>query len=207
MIVSQMLSMVDEGYANKQVICDDTDVFVLLLHHVKLDNPQKRQPPVGILMQSTSTTEAISILNTLSSLPSHLVSSLLAAHCLSGCYTVPQMFGIGKKKVIKLLKSQVMFAINNMGCTDTSISWEALEEECIRFICALYGQNNGASLAEIRYTKWIGKCKANTMISVLRLNCLPPTEEAVKLNIKRAHYQCSIWRNVKMVHPTVLLNE
>ena len=100
-----------------------------------------------------------------------------------------------------------MFAINNMDCTDTSISWEALEEECIRFICAIYGQNNGASLAEIRHTKWIGKCKANTMISFLRLNCLPPTEEAVKLNIKRAHYQCSIWRNVKMVHPTVLLNE
>ena len=32
-IVAQMLSMVNEGYRQIQVICEDTDVFVILLHH------------------------------------------------------------------------------------------------------------------------------------------------------------------------------
>ena len=47
---------------------------------------------------------AISILKTIESLPATVVSSVLAAHDLSGCDTVPQLFGIGKKKVMKLLK-------------------------------------------------------------------------------------------------------
>ena len=37
-IVSKMLCMVNEGYKLVEVICDDTDVFVLLLHHLKINN-------------------------------------------------------------------------------------------------------------------------------------------------------------------------
>ena len=36
------------------------------------------------------------------------------------------------------------------------------------------------------------------MTSAEQLKCLPPTEDALTLNIKRAHYQCSIWRNVEL---------
>ena len=39
MIVSQMLSMVNEGYTRIQVVCEDTDIFVLLLHHFHENDP------------------------------------------------------------------------------------------------------------------------------------------------------------------------
>ena len=42
------------------------------------------------------------------------------------------------------------------------------------------------------------------MLSVLSLKSLPPTMEALKLNIKRAHYQTAIWKNVRMVDPVEL---
>ena len=48
---------------------------------------------------------------------------MLAAHVLSGCDKVPQLFGIGKKKVIKLLKGQDNNAngIEQLGNIDPDI--------------------------------------------------------------------------------------
>ena len=81
------------------MICEDTDVFVLLLHHYDQHDLSTIDPPVDVLMQyPPSAPKAISVLQTINSLPSGVVSSLLAAHVLSGCDTVPQMFGIGKKQ-------------------------------------------------------------------------------------------------------------
>ena len=51
---------------------------------------------------------------------------MLAAHVLSGCDTVRQLFGIGKKKVIKLLKGQDNNAngIGQLGNIDPDIPWD-----------------------------------------------------------------------------------
>ncbi len=106
-IVSQMLSMVNEGFASIQVICADTDVFVLLLHYFQKENLHQKRPQVDILMQSPATPAiAISILDTYDSIPSHVVSSLLAVHAVSRFDTVPQMFGIAKKRWSTFFVSQ-----------------------------------------------------------------------------------------------------
>ena len=76
-----------------------------------------------LLMQyPPSAQTAISIPKTIESLPSTVVSSVLAAHVLSGCDTVLQLFGIGKK-VIKLLKGQDNNAngIEQLGNIDPDI--------------------------------------------------------------------------------------
>ena len=52
--------------------------------------------------------------------------------------------------------------------------------------------------AVLRYSKWVEKSKSNTMTSVKDLEKFPPTVEAARLNIKRAHYQASIWRNLSL---------
>ena len=54
-IVSQMLSVVEEGYTRiLKVICDDTGVFILFLYHFGHNNLQEKQPAVYVLMRSTS---------------------------------------------------------------------------------------------------------------------------------------------------------
>ena len=45
-IVAQMLSMVNEGYRQIQVICEYTDVFVILLHHYHQQKLSEQVPPV-----------------------------------------------------------------------------------------------------------------------------------------------------------------
>ena len=181
-IVAQILLMVNEGYRQIQVICEDTDVFVILLHHYRKQQLSEKVPPVDVLLQyPPSAQTAISIL-------------------LSGCDTVPQLFGIGKKKVIKLLKGQDNNAngIEQLGNIDPDIPWDNTERGCISFICGLYGNSGNKTLAEMRYSKWVEKSKSNTMTSVKDLEKFPPTVEAARLNIKRAYYQASIWTNLSL---------
>ena len=187
--------MVNEGYRQIQVICEDTGVFVILIHHYRQQRLSEKVPPVDVLTQyPPSAQTATSIPKTIESLPSAVLSSVLAAHVLSGCDTVPQLFGIGNKKVIKLLKGQDNNAngIEQLGNTDPDIPWDNTERGCISFICGLYGNSGNKTLAEMRYSKWVEKSKSNTMTSVKDLEKFPPTVEAARLNIKRAHYQASI---------------
>ena len=196
-IVSQMLSMVGEGYKRIQVICEDSDVFLLLLYHYQENELQGKD--IDILMHYPVTSiKATSIPNTVESLSPKLISSLLSAHALSGCDTVPQLYGIGKKTAIKLLKTQNHDGIELLGNVDPNIPWETIERSCVKFICKLYGEKDGRTLADMRYSKWIEKCKVNKMTSASSLKWFPPTLEAARLNIQRAHFQCFIWRNLKM---------
>ena len=55
----------------------------------------------------------------------------------------------------------------------------------------------------MRYAKWIEKCKAKKT-SISELKRFPPTLEAAQLNVKRAHFQCSIWKNLKLERPASL---
>ena len=54
------------------------------------------------------------------------------------------------------------------------------------------------TLSEMRFEKWLAKTKAKTMHTCLDLKYLPPTREVLIMNLKRVHYQCSIWKNVDL---------
>ena len=92
------------------------------------------------------------------------------------------------------MKAHTNCDIDNLGNTNTNFHWENIEKGCIHSMRGLYGGENKL-LAELRHTKWVEKRKANTLSSVSDLENFPPMIEAARLNIKRAHYQCSIWRN------------
>ena len=73
--LAQMLSMVNEGYIQIQVICENTDVFVIHLHHYHQQQLSEKVPPVDVLMQyPPSAQTAISIPKTIESLPSTVLS-------------------------------------------------------------------------------------------------------------------------------------
>ena len=132
-IVSQMLSMVNAGYKRIQVLCEDSDVFLLLLYHYQESELHKKD--IDVIMQYPATSaKAISIRNTIESLSPTMVSSLLSAHALTGCDTVPQMYGIVKKAAIKLLNAQDHDGMGLLGNTDPNILWETIERGCIEFI-------------------------------------------------------------------------
>ena len=83
-------------------MCDDTDVFVLLVHFYNALNIASE-----LLMVSTSERNVTNIGATVRK-HSDIVQHIFALHALTGCDTVSSIYGIGKVKAAKvLLKSHV----------------------------------------------------------------------------------------------------
>ena len=89
------------GPGKAVVICDDTDVFVLLLHFVHTGDIKAH-----VVMQPTSL-DSNYITDINATCETHkVVPNILAAHALSGCDTVGSYFDIGKPTVVKVLNKQ-----------------------------------------------------------------------------------------------------
>ena len=82
-IPQQVVALADMGCKTINVICDDTDVFVLLAHYFA-----KESLSVLLIMESTSRyRSSIDIVATVVK-HSGIVPQFIAAHAVSGCDTV-----------------------------------------------------------------------------------------------------------------------
>ena len=92
---------------NFKIICDDTDVFVLLLYY---SVAQKWTDDI----LSESLEEGQSLISTKKTTEKHrcIASCLPAIHALTGCNTVPKIFGIGKVFALKVLRKNLL---NHLG--------------------------------------------------------------------------------------------
>ena len=108
-IVQQVLKCVGEAQSIS-VISDDTDVFVLLLHHYQMAGLE-----VPLTMESPSKERALLDIKLTQAKHKEIVTNLLPAHAISGCDTVACYLGIGKGRVIKHLKEECdLSAIGNV---------------------------------------------------------------------------------------------
>ncbi|KAK1894322.1 DNA-directed RNA polymerases I II and III subunit RPABC1 [Dissostichus eleginoides] len=98
-IVQQVLGCAGETH-QISVVSDDTDVFVLLLHHY-----HQAGLDVRLIMESPRKERAIVDIKATLSKHSEIVENLLPAHAISGCDTVASYYGLGKGSVIKVLKA------------------------------------------------------------------------------------------------------
>jgi len=93
------------------VICDDTDVFVLLMHYYFTE-----QLTCQLYMVGTSPSRSTMDIKATVEIHSGLVKNILAAHVLSGCDTVVCLSGIGKTTVIKTMQSG--YCLEKLGKED-----------------------------------------------------------------------------------------
>ena len=94
-----MVALADLGCKTINVICDDTDVLVLLAH-----NFAEESLSVSLIMESTSRSRSsIDIGEQWKSTPTSFHNNMMAAHAVSGCDTVVCYHGIGKTKVVEAL--------------------------------------------------------------------------------------------------------
>ena len=84
---------------NFKVICDDTDVFVLLLYNYVT---QKRTG--DILLESLEGGQSLTSIKKTASKHGSIISCLPAMPALTGYDTVPKMSGIGKVSALNLLQ-------------------------------------------------------------------------------------------------------
>ena len=81
-----------------EVIADDTDIFILLLHH--------RKKNMNITMKTKQKIIDFKVIQ--DKLGEELWKCVLFAHAISGCDTTFGMFSIGKLKAFKLLRANEM---------------------------------------------------------------------------------------------------
>ena len=149
-IPQQMMNLVESGCSCVRVICDDTDVFALLLHYYKA-----KGVTASILMEGTSPQQAIINIGETIKKHTDIISSLLHAHALTGCDTVGSYHGIGKATAVKVLQSG--FRFEHLG--DPNADIDLVVKEATRFIAACYNAtiDPGESTTDVRYRIWVSK--------------------------------------------------
>ena len=200
-IVNQLLWAVrDKEAANVLIVCDDTDVFILLLHYycqeglrccVMMQGPNKGRKLIDIGMNAAHIKEKLKI----------DPKNLLALHALSGNDTVAACLGIGKGKALKVLREHSSLNFDLVG--DLTCNFDALYSMSVQFFSLCYGvkpEDNQSSIIPTRVKVWYRKVSTATRANPA-LQKLPPTDNSLRANVKRAHFQAAIWRSCNVQDP------
>lgn len=174
-----------QGYT-VNIYSPDTDVMVLALYYL---------PSLG--HDVTMTTGTGDTRRTIPLLPIHLAlgehhsEAILGFHALSGCDTNGRLFGKSKMTwwaVFMQCDESIIVAVSQLGMNH-ELSSQTLDK-CEEFICKLLSPKNVAlsSAAELRWYQFRGLNSNHSP------DKLPPTKGSLHKHIRRAHYQCSIWR-------------
>ena len=159
------------------VIADDTDVFLLLLHHLF----SQKMSSVFIMKSPVHGRSSTDIRATVQK-HGEIVPHLLAAHALSGTDTTAASFGIGKTKVLKVLA----MGTNLSSVGDKDADMVDFVKQATQFIAACYGQKKCNTMSEARQKAWTEKTSKSRKCKP-PLKSLSPTPEALIENVKRAH--------------------
>ena len=195
-IVQQAIMCAKEQSGARVVVADDTDVFILLLYHYwneRLTCPMFMISPI----------QQRSLIDIKTTVQAHrtIIPGLPAAHALSGCYTVPTYFEIGKGTVLKNLIAAPN-SLSLLGCSGAPLPH--VVDQATKFISACYSKTvHEKTMSDVRYQIWTTKF-GNTATSASKIQALPPTTEAFVENVKRAHLQTGIWKAAVTIDPLTI---
>ncbi|KAL7380340.1 hypothetical protein ABVT39_016150 [Epinephelus coioides] len=128
-----------------------------------------------------------------------IVKHLLPAHAISGCDTVALYYGLGKGSVIKALKAG--YDLSATGNVDAP--FQQVLDQATAFSSACYSITESTDMTHTRLLVW-GKKNGEGYMSSPNLAALPPTKEAFTENVKRAHFQAYLWRNLNNNQPPAM---
>ena len=122
------------------------------------------------------------------------VETIISFHAITGCDTVSYSAGHSKKTSWKKFAEHHML-LRNLGNGDL----DDLTMACAgKFIYRVYNVADAESSNEAR----------TTLFSICRSpEALPPTIDAARSHIRRAHFQAMIWKQAHVTNPTLPLPE
>ena len=144
-IISYVLQAVGEGKNVVGVLCDDTDVFMLLVFWMwmnqlvdKCQMQMDRCDGAVLNINQTCTTLGSKSLKLLEMLP------------LTGCDTTSFPFNKGKVSALRVLEAGHLPGLFHILREEDAMQWDLLDVG-LSFLCALYGQKPGKPMEEARY--------------------------------------------------------
>lgn len=195
-IIHQLLQVAsDSGITHIKVICDDTDVFILLIHFYI-----QKDLSLNVTMESPCAGRTVIDIKNTAQKHQNLVKYLPAAHALTGCDTVSYMYGVGKSTMLKVLMGEhhlTLLGEQNADARDIVC-------ESTHFIAACYGSKVEGDMSAHRYGTWKAKMANPKITSSPKLKVLPPSHDAFVEHVHRAHYQTIIWLSASESDPPAL---
>ena len=171
-------------------VCNDTYVFVLLVHYY--NSRCKCSNSASMTMLSPVQERAVIYFRATVESRSDIADDLLAIHGLSGADAVASLHGIGKSTVVKVTKKGC-FPLFCIG--DVHAEIKSVEAQASKFMCTGYGKvaESCSSMTECRVKMWRSKTGKSGASSV-KLCSIPPTTESFTENVHRCHLQVAIWK-------------
>ena len=112
---------------------DDTDLLILLLHHI-----EQSSLAGTIFMYRPSSDSCINVSKMASTMSTEMKQIILAIHAISGCDTVPALFGIGKTKLWKLLNKDPHLSLHSKVLKFYGNDPDEFKSAGVSIILALY---------------------------------------------------------------------
>ena len=174
-----------DGYERIIVSCRDTDVLVLLIHFTGQLS--------GELWMRTGTRQEqryVAVHNI--QLTSTMQRNILGYHAVTGCDTVSQPSGHGKKTTWKVFQQHGAL-LDDLGRGTLSESTIRSVEE---FFCRIYSPaSNENNINDVRYRLFQKGTKDQEK--------LPPSRKCLEQHIKCAHHQDKVWFQADIPIPEI----
>ena len=188
-IITYLKLVIGQGKKIIKVLCDDTDVLILLIHFTWKWNLHD----VSVYMERKCHGKVFDINKSAAKL-GHTCTQLIGLHVLSGCATVPYPYNKGKVSALSVMKKHGPFGLASFG--DVNANDEDLFQSAKALFCAWYGGKN--IHGNIR-SSIFEACK-----NIPKLINLPPTDDALRMHVRRAHLQAILWKAADMEQPPTL---
>ena len=177
----------DHGAKCIIIATPDTDVAALCCHHFHLSLRSCDQ--LWLRTGTGSNCQFIPIHDICAKLGLELCKLLPGFHSLTGCDSTGSFSGIGKKRAFKVLQKhgQDIPNLALLGSQPTINEILPLVAACTKFVCHLFDDKGETTdVNDLRYQLFCQKQLSGEK--------LPPTSDALVCHVKRANYQCFIWK-------------
>jgi len=176
----------------------DTDVILLCLFYIKyLYGLQELWvKKMDIYLPAHTISEALAVKYDVCA--EDITSILIGSYILTGCDTVSYPYRRGKRRAYKTAIDSLINLLLLARYGDPGESLEVHDDVITAARCymmSLYDRSNfGGSLDALR-AHLFGNIKGD-------MHCLPPTEDAFQLHLRRALHQLAVWKRAHISQPT-----
>ena len=180
------------------VIGEDTDLLILLLHHVNEDC-QRILFTSEQKSRSKGPTKLWDIKHVKSMLGQEVCDAILLIHALLGCDTTSRLYSIGKGVALQKFKRENSFRRLSKIFTSPSSTKEEIIAAGEKLLLLVYGQKGDVTLDKLRLTRFCEKVASS--MQVVSPESLPPTSAAASFHSLRVYHQVQVWKGREDLDP------
>ena len=190
LIVETALQFINSSFHHVFVIGNDTDILAILIDRTPMDTLNKVY--FAKYLEERDNCRVFDIRLIQKELKDKK-SSILFFHAFTGCDTTSAVFGKGKRKAYKLLdKNDIKKHIDTFNQIDQTNDVISAAGE--KLMLRLYGENDLASINELRYYSFNNIISKKDLNSTFNLKNLPPTSGACQEHSFRVYFQIQTWK-------------